>query len=359
MTDHENLIRQAVAAQANEAVDPAVVLAGLGQGNRSRRRSFTLVAAAGLAVAAGVVAVVAVVVPLTAAHQAPAPPAAVAAAPATEQNVLLVGLDGNAFTDSIVLARIGADGALRAVSLPRDSGVDVPGQGKSKLNWVYAQARQAALDQGRDPAAADADGMKALVTTVQALTGVHADHYASVDLAGFDSLSSAVGGVEVCLKTASHDRYSGADFPAGRQTLSGEPALAFLRQRAGLPDSDLSRVTRQQAFLRALVAKVVGGDTLRDPKSLATLLTAVRTNVHVDQGWDLEGLARQMTRNSAVAVATIPVGQETSAQGGGFVLDVDPAAVRSFVTGFLSGTGTPGSGAGPAGPQAGDVPCVN
>jgi LCP family protein required for cell wall assembly len=184
-----------------------------------------------------------------------------------------------------------------------------------------------------------AEGIGGLVATVQALTGIRIDHYATVDMAGFGSLSTAVGGVDVCLRAASHDSFSGADFPAGRQTLSGPRALAFLRQRAGLPNGDLDRVVRQQDFLRALVAKVSSGDTLRDPKALAALLTAVRENVEVDQGWDLAAFARQLAANPAAGLATIPVTIRNDAG----TLNLDPGAVRIFVGDFLAGTPKPGN----------------
>ncbi len=53
---------------------------------------------------------------------------------------------------------------------------------------------------------------------VRALTGVPIDYFAKVNLAGFYDVAASLGGVEVCLNHAVHDDYSGADFPAGRQT---------------------------------------------------------------------------------------------------------------------------------------------
>jgi LCP family protein required for cell wall assembly len=347
MTDHdiEILIRQAVADEASHAVDAGSVLHELQRRGRSRgRRPIALVAAAGLAAAA---VAVAVIVPLSASRDTPQ----VAAPPAEAgQNVLLIGLDGDTNTDSVVLAHVGADGAVSAVSLPRDALVTIPGQGTNKLNSAYATARQGALEHGS--AAADAEGAKALVATVEQLTGVDIAHYASVDMTGFDGISRAVGGVEVCLSAPSQDPFSGADFPAGRQTLVGEQALAFLRQRHGLPRGDLDRVVRQQAFLSALVAKV-----LDDPSKLAGLVTMVRDRIHVDEGWDLVGFAQRLTAGAGVRTATIPVGEEpTTVPGGaGQALPTDPAAVRAFVAGFF--TGGPSSAPGSGTPAS--SPCVS
>jgi LCP family protein required for cell wall assembly len=350
MTDHdiEVLVRQAVADEASTAVDAGTVLAGLRQGRSRRRRPIALIAAAGLAVAA---VAVAVVVPVLAGRDAPPPPSQQVARPApmTAQNILLIGLDERANTDAVVLLRLGGDGVLNAVSLPRDSLVDIPGLGHESLNSAYPVARQSAVDRGADEATAAAEGAKSLVATVEQLTGVEVDHYAAVEMAGLGRISSAVGGVEVCLREPSQDSFSGADFPAGRKVLTGDQALAFVRQRHDLPQGDLDRVVRQQAFLKSLAAKVIG-----DPQKLTAALAAVRDNVRVDQGWDVAAFASGLASGVSTRTATIPVNE----QSGGPGLVLDPAAVRTFVGEFLAGPAPstqPPSGT----PAQGELPCVN
>ena len=73
----------------------------------------------------------------------------------------------------------------------------------------------------------------------------------------------------MCLKDAVDDPLSGARFPAGPRTISGADALAFVRQRHGLPEGDLSRIRRQQVFLAAVADKVLAGGTLTDPAKLS------------------------------------------------------------------------------------------
>ena len=335
-TRQEALIREAITAEADQAVDHRTVLANL-HGERSRRRTFTLLAAAGLTAAA---AAVAVVVPLAldqSAAPSPVDPAAPpATAPATAKTVLLIGLDGSANTDSVVLARLAPDGAVSAASLPRDALVDIPGAGRGKLNSAYARAHAAARAEGRD---GDEAGVEALTNTVEALTGVEVDHYAAVDMATFSTLSEAVGGVEVCLKRASRDEYSGVDLPAGPQSLSGEQALAFLRQRHGLDNGELDRIVRQQTFLRALAAKVVAAG----PAKVAELAQLAATTVRFDPGLDVVGFAGRLT--PAVRTAIIPLGDVVESDAGQ-ALAVDPAAVRAFLAEFFAegATGTPTGG---------------
>lgn len=333
----EAIIREALATEAGRAVDSETVLAELHRrgGQSVRRRTPLLVVATAVAVA--VAAVTAVVVPRLL-HPALVP-AAAGAAPGS-QNVLLTGLDLDGNADSIVLAHLGKDGTGALISLPRDGWVDVPGAGQLKLSMAYSQG-----------------GIDKLVAAVEGLTGAHIDHYATVDMRGFAQLSTAVGGVPVCLKAAAHDQYSGASFSAGPQTVQGDTALAFLRQRHGLPNGDLDRVARLRAFLGSLAHKLTG--QLGDPQVVNTLIKQARENVHVDPGWDLLAFAGQLRGLHAgqVRSATIPVGDQiTPVPGGVVAIGVDASQVRSSVTALLNDESP-----SPAGntPGADGVTCVN
>jgi LCP family protein required for cell wall assembly len=357
----ELLIREALADEASRAVDPQIVLAELRRGRtRTVRHRAPMVVAAAAVVA--VAAVAAVVVSQVSHRDGPAvgSPAA-----ATNQNVLLAGLDGFGNADSVVLTHIGRDGAAEAVSLPRDSWVDMPGYGMHKLSFAYPQARADALAQGSNQAEANEAGARKLTATVQNLTGAVVDHYAIVDMTSFDRLSTAVGGVPVCLSAASSDPYSGASFPAGHQTLTGPAALAFLRQRHGLPGGDLDRVIRLQAFLRSLVHEVLAGPTLTDGRALTTLLETVRDNVRVDPGWDLLAFAAQLrgVRTDRLRLATVPIANpQIRTADGGFGIELVPDQVRSFVRTLTTGEPAITAPPTPVGSSTlppDDVPCVN
>ncbi|WP_199438830.1 LCP family protein [Umezawaea beigongshangensis] len=349
-SDLETLIRQAVAAEAAESVHPGAVLAELERRRRPRRRAAPLIAATGLAAA---VAVLAVAVPLTEARDTP--PAPVATVPVAASNVLLIGLDDTANADSIVLTRVSGDGALSAVSLPRDSAVEVPGRGVVPLRSVYSTAHEEALGRGLTEDAADAEGARSLAETVETLTGTEIDHHASVDVVAFGRLATAFGGVEVCLNASAADRYSGVDLPAGRQTLTGPQVLAFLRQRSGLPNGDLDRVRRHQAVLTSLATTAVASGVLTDPAKLAAVLSAVHENVRTDEGWNPADLLRGLTA-APVRTTTIPVGDGAELQGGGQGLEIDPAAVRAHVQDFLE----PAPGGEPSAAEPpGETSCVD
>ncbi|GAA1963399.1 LCP family protein [Amycolatopsis minnesotensis] len=349
----EALIRDALTEEAGRAVDPGAVRARLHEGSRPARRYRAPIMAAAAVV---VVAAAGIVVPqlLDRHGAAPAAPAALAA---KDLNVLVMGLDsgpGSPRADSIVLAHLGQDGTGSAVSIPRDSWVDVPGHGKQRLNGTYTQVRDDELAKGKSPADADEAAARAMSTTVQTLTGVTVDHYATIDMAGFAEISTAAGGVPVCLKHAIDDPLTGVSFPAGQQTVSGDKALQFVRQRHGLPKGDLDRIVRLQAFLRSLANKVLTAPEATREHALTTLLTTVRDKVHTDPGWNLLDLTGQLLklRGDTLRLGTVPVSDTPPPAAAGPALGVDPAKVRSFVQDQFA------PGAAPA-PGSGDAPCVN
>src|ERR1700704_6434373 len=144
---------------------------------------------------------------------------------AEELATLRAGDDVSTNTDTIILVRIPNNGkSATAISIPRDSYVEAPGLGKTKINGVFGQVHLERMKdlvekQGMDPAQAEPlaneAGREALIKTVAKLTGVTVDHYAEIGLLGFALITDALGGVDVCLKNAVYEPLSGAAFPAG------------------------------------------------------------------------------------------------------------------------------------------------
>ncbi|SDJ49638.1 cell envelope-related function transcriptional attenuator common domain-containing protein [Actinokineospora alba] len=316
----ESLIREAVTEQAGRAVDGSTVLRAL---RRERpRRSMPLVFAA---VAVVVAAVSAVVIPQMV-RRDQAPPAAPGAV-LEERTVLVLGRDEGSRADTIMLTRLAGERAT-AISVPRDTLVDIPGFGQGKVNSAFSRGREAALSAGASQGEADKAGAELTMTAVGALTGMAIDDYLVIDMAAIGRAADAVGGVEVCLRAATRDPFAQADFREGRQTVAGSTALAFVRQRHGLPNGDLDRIKRQQVFLSGLIGRVT-------PANAASVLAAVRDQVVTDA--DLLGLAEGLAKTrGGVRVALIPVGEVVnSTQGAG--LEVSPEAVRPFVQAAMAG----------------------
>jgi LCP family protein required for cell wall assembly len=257
--------------------------------------------------------------------------------------------DGVLNTDSMILVHLPGDGSGAAfVSLPRDTYVEIPGYGEAKLNSAYAHGYNDAEGTVEER---DAAGAQLLVQTVSRFTGLQIDHFAEIDLLGFINLSTIVGGVEVNLCQATSDPMSGADFPAGVQTLSGADALAFVRQRHGLPRFDLDRVVRQQAYIAGLLRNVLDSDLLLDPSRQQAVVEEVGSTLTLDEGLDLFDLAAQMqdVRPDSITFQTIPGLTDANIDGNAVLLPPSEDVVTDF---FASLTSTPPASTEPSTPAA-------
>lgn len=259
-----------------------------------------------------------------------------------EVEMLRAGDEAATNTDTIIVIRVPADGSsATAISIPRDTYVHTNLLGNTKINGVYGNTKQLKeeelADSGKSAEEIEREstqaGRQALINTISDLSGITVDHYAEVGLLGFVLLTDAIGGVDVCLNEPVYDEFSGADFPAGPQTLNGPDALSFVRQRHGLPRGDLDRITRQQVFMASFVNKLLGAGTLANPAKLNELGTAVQRSVVLDDNWDVTGFATQMQGLSGgnVKFETIPV---TSIDGTGdygeSVVTIDKGQVHTY-----------------------------
>lgn len=283
-----------------------------------------------------------------------------------DQNILLVGNDsragatpaelkaltvgpneGEVNTDTMMLLHIPADGRRATiVSFPRDSWVDIPGNGKGKINSAYGDGYNAAKGAHKSEIAAQSAGLIMTIRTIEALTGLHIDHYMQVNLLGFYRISNAIGGVTVCLNAAQnpntdadqfHKGYSGIDLPKGVSVIKGKQALAFVRQRHGLPNGDLDRIKRQQYFLSSAFRKVTSAGVLLNPFKLHDLLKAVGSSLLTDPSLDLLSLARQFQQMSAgrITFRTIPNNGPQVIYPDGVqtaIVEVNYAAMPSFIS---------------------------
>ena len=238
------------------------------------------------------------------------------------------GTGGNT-TNTLILIHIFA-GGRKAVgfSIPRDDWVQFAGtigpQQVGKIDQAYGvslfyreqqlTAKNKYLGKDRLAFLGNEAGQAAAVATVEKLTGVHIDHFAAINLYGFYELARVLGGVEVCLKHRVYDQKSGANFPAGYQHLNASQALAFVRQRDGLPNGDLDRTHRQQAFVDSVMHQLRTDGVLSDLTKIQALLTVARQYVIVDAGWnllDFAAQARNLTSGNLV-FHTLPIkGYET------------------------------------------------
>ncbi|MEB3369956.1 LCP family protein [Saccharopolyspora mangrovi] len=270
---------------------------------------------------------------------------------------LHAGSNEGSLTDTVIMLHIPNDGTSAVgFSFPRDSYVSIPGQGNHKINSAYGRGKEAEVvsQQQRgvsDPAALERAGndagRKLLLRTVENLTGTSIDHYAEVNLLGFAKITESVGGVPVCLNSDTSDTYSGADFKAGPQSIAGPDALAFVRQRHGLPRGDLDRVVRQQAFLAGLAQTALSGGVLANPNKLRDLINSVQDSVVLDLGDDSDVLdfAERLRGLAAGAIKfnTIPIEDAAYDTPDGEALKVNPRDVKEAVRAASQPPGAPSS----------------
>ncbi|WP_436738573.1 LCP family glycopolymer transferase [Streptomyces sp. BBFR102] len=213
-------------------------------------------------------------------------------------NVLLIGTDkrsgeGNqgygdkdspGHADTTFILHVSKDRSnATALSIPRDLITDIPdcptqqedgtetvipGKQSTKFNESLGQGE-------RTPSCT--------MRTVTELTGIKMDHFMVADFNAVKTLSSAVGGVDVCLAKDIDDPDSHLKLSKGTHTIEGEEALAFVRTRHSVGfGGDLSRIEIQQQFLSSLMRKLSSNDTLTSPTKMFALAEAGTKALTVD-----------------------------------------------------------------------------
>ncbi len=203
--------------------------------------------------------------------------------------VLLVGIDyapgrSTHLTDTMLVATLdSATGEGAMISIPRDLyGVPLP-DGRiynAKLNSLMVTA-------SANPGEYPLGGPGTLKAAIGDLLGTRIHYFAAIDLDGLRQVIDTVGGIEVSVaRTVSdpafHDPFTnrtGFYLEAGDHHLDGSTALAYVRSRMGVGDSDFTRAERQQQVLTAIAEKLTSGNIL---VTLPGLLDAIRDNMATD-----------------------------------------------------------------------------
>jgi LCP family protein required for cell wall assembly len=270
------------------------------------------------------------------------------------------GVGGNT-ANTLILLHIYDNGKkATGISIPRDDVVTMYGTHgyggtTAKIDEAYGDAMSYELQQlqqdgqaakmSRDQLYFQANeaGRAAQIQTVEALTGVHIDHFAELNLWGFYELASIFGPIEVCLKQAASDpAFSGANILAGYHALSAAQALAFVRQRENLPNGDLDRTHRQQAVLDYVIWKVKHQNLVADLVEGNALLNDLKTFMITSGGWNIVEFATEMQNLTGrnLVFQTLPIQtQENNVMLNGRLQDiniVDPAYLQQWVHNLLN-----------------------
>ena len=223
------------------------------------------------------------------------------------------------------------------LSLPRDLMVDD--------RCTNGENRLSEMLQGCD----SINGATLLTVTVEKLIGRSIDHFALVDLAGFQAAVDAVGGYEICVDRPVRDQRANLSLPEGCTLADGEQTLAWLRSRRTqeLADdgwriipgvNDLVRNERQRAFLIDMLGEIAD---VTSPQDIAQVARAVAPFVTVDDDlslMDAVNLAYTMRGLSSGSVSElkVPVYDDTTSGGAAVLRPSTP--VDEIVAEFLSTT---------------------
>jgi LCP family protein required for cell wall assembly len=206
-------------------------------------------------------------------------------------------------SDTVILAHLPGNGkSAQLISFPRDGLVEIPTCAK----WKGGPGSKAP-HMDKFNTAYSLGGPACTIKTVEDMSGISIDDFIVVSLPGFVKISDALGGVEICLPQAVADKNSKLYLSAGRHKVSGQTALAFVRERDQLGGS---RIHRQQEFLGSAVKEATRTGLLLNPGKLYHLLdvtTKAITTGHLSLN-DLRNVAErfQHIKPGNVVFYTVP-----------------------------------------------------
>lgn len=216
------------------------------------------------------------------------------------------------------------------ISFPRDMWVEIPGRGKAKINAAYAWGGDALT-----------------VRTVESLVGVRVDHAAKINFDGFVGLTTQLGGVTVRNRVASSFRSpSGVDdytWPEGLITVQGREALAYVRQRKGLPHGDLDRAERQRVVVKAVLTKMMSSNVLANPLKFNAVMSELGQYFTVDETLTNEVLfstatSMRVADGNDIVVLQAPISGFGRSPDGQSIDVVNEAQLAELATAVQQGT---------------------
>lgn len=244
------------------------------------------------------------------------------------RTVLVLGTDatpGTKRTDTMIVFHIDPDsGKIGMLSIPRDSRVEIPDHGLDKINHAFAYG-----------------GADLSVQTVSRLLNIPIDNYIHVDLDAVGKIIDSIGGVDIEVPKNMHytDRAGGLyiNFKKGLQHMTGADAMGYLRFRHDLT-GDIGRVERQQAFVKAVMTKVMtAGNIVRSPVLIAELLKCVDTNLSTGEVLSLAMKFSSASKNGQV-ISGMVHGVPESIGGVSYWIP-DPGQINRMVATVLLGQG--------------------
>lgn len=172
-------------------------------------------------------------------------------------------------SDTIILTKVNfKTGEVRMVNIPRDTRVNIPGYGLTKINAAHSYG-----------------GPNLLMKTIQDNFGINVDYYVKVDYTLVENFVDAIGGVDYnvpydLIYTDPTDKPPLViNIKAGMQHINGKDAVGVLRYRAHT--SDIDRINRQQEFLKVVMDQAL---SLKNIGRLPKIFTSIKSNLRTNFG---------------------------------------------------------------------------
>jgi len=223
-------------------------------------------------------------------------------------NILFMGLDYSTarntdqtwvpLTDTMILVTIDPlSKTTGMLSIRRDLWVNIPGYDYGKINTAYSLGVVNQLPGG---------GPGLAMKTVEQFLGVPINYYAQVDLDSFVTLIDEIKGVKLDIPERILLDPRGEREPlwveAGVQTLDGELALAYARNRE-TAGGDVDRGSRQMQVIQAVIDRITQFNMLptlitNAPTLYNSVSKGIQTNLSLTQAIQLGTLVLGMPREN-------------------------------------------------------------
>lgn len=192
-------------------------------------------------------------------------------------NVLLMGIDDRSSgfggrTDSIIIATIDfSSDSIRFTSVLRDTYVDIPEHGYSKINAAYTYG-----------------GPGLLIRTLKYNLNIEIDHYAVIDFNGFQHVIDRLGGIPIDIQDVEIGEMNRCMINTpqyyinepGIQNLNGIQALAYARIRY-VGNSDFQRVERQRSVLSQIALKIRGAGLKEGAGLISAMFPYIKSDASI------------------------------------------------------------------------------
>lgn len=146
-------------------------------------------------------------------------------------------------------------------------------------------------------------GNDCMMNTIEQYLGINIDYYAKINFKGLVKLVNAVGGVDIDVQQTlcTDDSSRGGEicvYP-GYQTLDGEHALVYARNRHALVNGDFGRNEHQQEIVLALTNKIKTiNNVAKFMEILDTVSNSLDTNLTTQQMLSFYNVAKDIVKKS-------------------------------------------------------------